>query len=127
IYYFGDHDPSGLAIEDDVKESIAEFGGNVASFQRVAATLDQMRRHGLRPLEVKRSDSRARKYIARFGTKTVELDAMPPNILRKLITDCIDKHIDADEWARLVRTEEVEQKSIDDFATSWANTAGGAA
>lgn len=115
IYYFGDHDPSGLAIEWDVQESIAEFGGNVASFERVGVTLDQARDYDLPLLNVKRSDSRAPKYIETYGQHTVELDAMPPDDLRRMITDCVDKHIDRHEWRALLKTEEMEQETIRNF------------
>jgi hypothetical protein len=116
IYYFGDHDPSGLAIEDDLLETLDLFGASVASFQRVAVDLDDIERFGLRALPVKRGDSRAPKYIKRFGTVTVELDALPPKELRRRIVECVDRHIDHEAWSRLRQVEEAEQETIRDIA-----------
>jgi hypothetical protein len=116
IYYFGDHDPSGLAIEDAVQKTLDGFGSEVASFQRVAVTLEDIDAFGCRPMQVKRGDSRAKKYIHRFGDVTVELDALPPAELRRRIVECVDRHIDHEEWSRLLRVEEIEQETIRNIA-----------
>jgi hypothetical protein len=112
IYYFGDHDPSGLAIEDDVNKSLRSFGANLQGFNRVAVDLDDIERFGLPVLPVKRRDSRAKKYLARFGDRAVELDALPVPELRRRIVACVDKHIDKAAWDRLLRVERIEHESI---------------
>jgi hypothetical protein len=123
VYYFGDHDPSGLAIEEDVAKELGAFGANLASFRRVGVTLDDVDAFGLRTLKVKRSDSRAKRYLQRFGDVTVELDALPTRELRRRIVECVDRHIDSAEWERLLRVEEIERETI---ATVTAGFVGGA-
>ncbi len=49
---------------------------------------------------------------------------MPPDELRRRITDCVDQHIDHGAWSRLQRVEEIEQESIASWTHSLA--AGGA-
>jgi hypothetical protein len=122
IYYFGDHDPSGLDLERDLKEKLADFGAEF-TFARVAITLADVKTFGLRALAAKPSDARTARYTARHGAATIELDALPPDELRKRITDCIMRHVDRDEWERLQRVETIEKGSIVNLAREWAAAA----
>jgi hypothetical protein len=115
IYFLGDHDPSGLSIEANVKERLQEFGSTF-SFERLAISLDDIETFGLRPLEAKESDSRYEKYVAKHGTTTVEIDALPPDVLRQRIRDAVGKHVDVDAWNRLARVERIEKESIRSLA-----------
>jgi hypothetical protein len=111
IYYLGDHDPSGLSIEDSIKKRLTEFGAEF-TFKRIAVTLDDTKTYNLRPLEAKKTDTRTPKYVKKHGTATIELDALPPDVLRQRIIDAVEKHIDADEWRRAERAERVERESV---------------
>jgi hypothetical protein len=46
----------------------------------------------------------------------VELDALPVVELRDRIRKAVEKHIDEESWQRAKSVEEVEAKSIVDFA-----------
>ena len=81
LYYFGDHDPSGVDIERVVKERIAEFApwADVA-LDRVAVTAGQVKQLHLPTRPTKRSDSRSRGWAG----GSVEVDAIPPHTLRAM-------------------------------------------
>jgi len=60
----------------------------------------------------KRSDTRAAKFIAKYGDLAVELDALPPDVLQELVRDSIgglldksafeaEEEVEADEQAQL--------------------------
>lgn len=93
IIYVGDHDPSGL----DIPKSISRIVGDAAIVERVALTLDQIKEYGLPSQRVKREDPRSYGYSLATGlTECWELDALPPDILRTVITDAISKFVDFD-------------------------------
>jgi hypothetical protein len=91
IYYFGDYDPSGLDIARSVEEGIKEFAPKAdLRFERVAVTPEQIADLNLPTRPTKQSDTRAK----RFKGDSVEVDAIPPNVLRELAYNCIAQHID---------------------------------
>ncbi len=96
LYYFGDHDPSGLDITRAVEEGLREFAPKAEiTFERVAVTPGQIESLGLMTRPTKTSDSRSKG----FEGGSVEVDAIPPAQLRKLVEACITRHIDPDAYA----------------------------
>ena len=111
IYYLGDHDPSGMAIEQSLISRLKEFGVD-AAFSRLAITLDDIDTFALKPLQAKKSDTRYRGYVAEHGTATVELDALPPDELRRRIVSAVESHINVTDWNNLLRTEKLERETF---------------
>lgn len=113
-YYFGDWDPSGKQIGVDVERKlrlfVREFGGNPdrLHFDRVAVTPEQIRRLRLKTRPAKKSDTRARGWKG----GTVEIEALPPDVLRELVEDCILRHLDADAVRRLRLIEQEERDTL---------------
>lgn len=112
VYQLGDHDPSGLDAWRDFQAKVTgflpeRFGYTTASFERLAVTPEQIDNLRLPTRPTKRSDSRARN----FEGGSVEVDAIPPRILRQLVEDAIVSHIDA-EALRLTRVAEDSERSI---------------
>jgi len=94
VLYFGDFDPSGLWMDLDLKGS--QFL-NVADFQRVALTEDQIQEYGLPSVPVKKKDPRAKGYMQKYDLKIgYEIDAVHPDLLRKIVEDSILQHVDFD-------------------------------
>src|SRR5262249_28588791 len=81
LYYFGDHDPSGLDITRAVEQGIRQFAPNAdITFERVAVNPDQIEGMGLPTRPTKASDSRSKG----FEGESVEVDAISPDDLRRL-------------------------------------------
>jgi hypothetical protein len=59
VYYFGDHDPSGVDIARSTEERLDEFAQSFITFERVAVTEEQIRELDLPTRPTKRTDSRA--------------------------------------------------------------------
>jgi hypothetical protein len=110
LYYFGDHDPSGIDIPRHVEERLDDLGAYF-HFERVAVTPDQISEWKLPTRPTKRSDTRARY----FRGESVELDAINPRRLRQLVSDCISRHVDKDAWDRMRNIEALERESADAF------------
>jgi len=119
VYYLGDHDPSGRAIERDLCERISSYGGVFSGFERLAILGEDIRAFDLPPLRVKASDSRAAGFRRKFGNRCVELDALPPGELRRRIRKAIESHIDWEAWSRALAVEEAEKESIENFVGRW--------
>ena len=108
IYYFGDHDASGVAIDPAIERSLREDFDAEFTLERVAVTREQIDEYDLPTRPQKQSDTRARN----FDGEAVEIDAMRPEVLCQLVEDCITRHIDQHQWDQLKRTEVAEKESL---------------
>lgn len=89
VLVVSDHDPSGLQINEVMRRELP------VQVERIALTMEQVERYKLPPLRVKRSDSRARKYIERYGDHAWEVEALPPRVLRNVVASSIRKNLPA--------------------------------
>ena len=109
IFYFGDHDPSGMDIFRHIAETLPEYAPEAdINIQHVAVTAEQIQEMNLPSRPTKKTDTRAKGFTG----ESVELDAIPPDALRGLVSDCILSCVDADEFERLSVVEEAEKESI---------------
>jgi len=110
LLYFGDFDPSGVDIERDLTERLAKYEAGDFSVRRVALTPDQIAQYSLPPMPVKRSDARSPTFVAAYGDEAVELDALEPDVLQRLVAESIEEHINQQTWIkRLTEIENLKQ------------------
>lgn len=108
LYYFGDHDPSGVVIDPTIERRLREFAPEAEIyFERVAVTPDQISQWDLPTRPTKKTDSRSKS----FEGESVEVDAIEPAKLRELVRACIERHVDADALAK-TRAAEASERSI---------------
>lgn len=113
VYYYGDYDPSGEGISRDLERKLRDglrvFGGDPDSlhFVRAAVTEEQVRLLDLPTRPAKASDPRTARWT---GAGTVEIEAIPPAILRQHVEDCIRQHLDEEAVERL-RVIEAEERA----------------
>jgi hypothetical protein len=107
IYHFGDLDPSGVDAARDIEAKLRRYApGAEIHFERPAVTREQVEQWNLPTRPTKQTDSRAKK----FGSLTsVELDAIPAAKLRKLVRECIERHVDQHQLGILKIAEESER------------------
>src|ERR671912_972083 len=111
VYVLTDFDPSGVSIAEKVEEELkARAPYSEIIVERLAVDREQIDRWSLPTRPTKASDTRAAKFRRLHGTDSVELDAIPPDELRKLVRDAIDSHMEP--WRlrqfRMVEREERE-------------------
>jgi len=111
ILYFGDFDGSGEDIYRYIQETLENFG-ITAEFIKVALNVDQIKKYDLPPAPAKRSDTRSIRHIEQFGDITVELDALEPNILQKLIHESISRWFDEEIHKQVLLEKEDKQNQI---------------
>jgi hypothetical protein len=113
IYQFGDHDPSGVLIPQTIKRRLSEMCERLhcpAPFvERVALTEAQIKRHKLPTRPTKRDGNR---HANGFVGRSVELDALPPRILRDLARKVIERHISAAQTMMLREAEDSERELL---------------
>ena len=110
IYYFGDWDPTGVNIPKTIDKTLVEMGAETYTFEVVALTPEQIETWNLptRPTKRNHHDHLAKRWKG----DSAELDAIPPQKLRELVRECIERHIDPDLLARTKRIEELERATL---------------
>lgn len=108
IYHFGDYDPSGVDAAHKIRDGLLEHGANI-NFKRVAITPSQIQEYNLPSRATKKSDPRSKKW---GNTPSVELDAMPAPVLREIVKECIERHIDPFELETAHLIEQLERKAL---------------
>lgn len=121
LYQLGDHDPSGVDAWRDLQAKVTGFLGTWAdtmydevggtwvpvTFERLAVTEQQIGEYSLPTRPTKEKDSRS----ANFTGGSVEVDAIPPTVLRGIVESAITQHIDR-EALRLTRIAEQSEREL---------------
>jgi hypothetical protein len=116
IYYFGDHDPSGLDIDRSIGDSFRNDFAVDVRVERLAVKPEQITLYNLPTRPVKKSDSRARGWQ---GGGCVEVDAMQPAVLKGIVRDCIKSHIDPYQWEQAEIVEKAEKETLGQFVSNF--------
>ena len=109
VYYFGDHDPSGLEIDKSAVRNLRDDHGVNVNFERVTVTYEDIEKYNLPTRPPKLTDSRTKN----FKGESVEIDAMPMRVLREMVNECITRHIDPGEWDKQRAIEWEERQTFD--------------
>lgn len=112
VYYIGDHDPSGRDLERDIREKAFELSGKEVTWKRLAVEPEHFERFNIIPLEPKALDKRTPGFIRQYGKRCAEVEGVPANDLRQMLTDAIVSHIPAAEWKKLQRIENLERQQF---------------
>jgi hypothetical protein len=113
LLYAGDLDPSGEDIDRDFVERTGCFDKVI----RVALLAEQVEQYDLPLVPGSSKDSRAAGFIARHGDLfQVEVDALPPDVLRSLFADAIEPLVDTSTFDRVLAVEQVERGRLAEIA-----------
>lgn len=112
ILHLGDHDPSGVDMSRDIQERMELFEAGNVTVERLALNMDQIKRLNPPPNPAKMTDSRVKDYIAKFGTKSWELDALDPHFIVSLIHEATERHLDPKAWKKAVTAQEKNRKQL---------------
>lgn len=100
VLHLGDHDPSGMDMTRDNGDRLSMFAGDTVELRRLALNMDQVLRYNPPPNPAKESDGRSAAYIAKFGPKSWELDALDPKVIDALIEKEVKSFLDPAQWAK---------------------------
>jgi len=112
VLYFGDLDPSGEDMFRSLTERLGEFGA-YPEIVKCALNIEDVERYDLPPNPTKMTDTRAPGFIEKYGDiSSVELDAMPMDVLRERIKDEVEERMDLDALATVQQQEEEERVQL---------------
>jgi len=80
----------------------------------------QIEEFGLETRPTKKTDGRAKG----FKGESVELDALPPETLQKLVDACIRKHIDKESWRQTELRQRTESAELSQIADDYREQGG---
>jgi hypothetical protein len=108
LLYLGDHDPSGLDMDRDIKARLQEFGVGL-EVVRIGLTFEQVQEYNPPKNPTKMKDTRATDYVQKYGHSCWEVDSLNPEILQGLIEENILQFLDLNKY------EQVKQKEQEDL------------
>jgi len=112
IFHLGDHDPSGLDMTRDNRDRISMFAGVPVMVQRLALNYNQVEELRLPPNPAKMTDSRADKYVEKYGRDSWELDALDPDHIQNLISDAILRVRNEEKFDAMLHQEVQDRKLL---------------
>ena len=126
IFYFGDHDPSGIDMTRDIDERLAQFArtGKI-EVHRLALNMNQVEEWNPPENPAKETDSRFEAYQKEFGDSSWELDAVEPRTLATLVREHVEELIDQDQWGEVMAEEERMRDELQSFADEYENREDG--
>lgn len=108
VLHVGDHDPSGVHLFVNLAEDVSALAealgagdrlGLGLQFSRLAVTPEQIEGLGLPTAPAKPTDRR------RFDGETVQVEAIPPDVLADIIAEAIAERIDQEAYAKVLAAE----------------------
>jgi len=117
IVYVGDHDASGRGISDRLEAQFAQHACDLL-VARVALNPDQISDYRLPTRPGKTTDSQHARFAAEYGEASVEVDALPPDVLTGIVRDQIVAQIDVPAWQAAGEAERLERQSLADFTAN---------
>jgi len=105
-----DFDPSGEDMVRDLEDRLTRYGAADIELTKIALTSDQVSTLGLPPMPAKKSDPRYVRFAQSFGDQVVELDALPPDELERIVSTAIEELIDQDSWNAEVEKAKQEKE-----------------
>jgi hypothetical protein len=120
VFALYDYDAAGLRIARSVERGLREHAGPEVPiyFELLAVLPHQISTWNLPTRPPKKDDPEASK----FQGQAVELDAIPPNILRQLVRDAIVALIDEDAWRIEQIVEQNEIELLTRLTEDWADS-----
>ena len=120
LFYLGDHDPSGEDMVRDIRDRLSLFGAEV-TVQKVALTTAQVQQYNPPPNPVKLKDARAKAYIRAHGQRCWEVDALPPDVLARLIRVAINGVTDKRKMDAVKAREKAHKEKVQVFLDGLEN------
>ena len=122
VLYVGDYDPSGMFMsEEDLPARFTRYDGDHVKLRRIALTVEQLRGLPSFPAADKKKDPRFKWFVANYGKRCWELDAMDPNDLRDCVEEAIEELIDPVAWERCEIVNRAEQELLKTILENWGS------
>jgi hypothetical protein len=111
LFYLGDHDPSGEDMVRDIRDRLEMFGATV-EVEKIGLTMAQVERYNPPPNPAKLTDPRSAEYVDKHGAVSWEVDALPPEVLNRLVRGSITEIVDGKKMDEIKRREEADKRRL---------------
>lgn len=111
VLYFGDFDPSGEDMVRSLRDRLGFFGC-VPEVLKCALTLADVTRYNLPPDFTKATDTRRAAFVAKWGDLSVELDALPIDVLRGRLVREVEARLDLAALTAVKRQERDDRAGL---------------
>ena len=112
VLYFGDFDPSGEDMVRSLRERLTHFDC-YPEIIKCALTAEDVRRYNLPPDFTKATDTRRAAFVAKYGDVSVELDALPSEVLRSRLIEEVEKRMNIDALEQVRSDEEADRERLE--------------
>lgn len=119
IVHLGDHDPSGIDMTRDITDRLNNVFQVNCIVHRVALNWDQIQQYKPPPNPAKVSDSRAKKYIDKYGVHSWELDALEPRVLVETIRTALWNLCDRKKFEEAKKRQERGRHTLQVIRKRW--------
>jgi hypothetical protein len=112
-----DFDPDGEMIASSFARSLRDDLGlvNIVAV-KVALNADDVINYNLpSDMDAKPSSPNYESFVERFGTKAVELDAIPVQLLQQKLREAIEQYLDMDEFNAQLKLEQQDAVEIEAY------------
>ena len=107
VLYLGDHDPSGLIIDESLERELRTHLDIPLTFRRLAINAEQIERYSL-PTKPRKATDRRRLDIR----ETVEAEAMPAATMRAIVREAVESYLPAGALEAAKVAEESEREGL---------------
>ena len=111
VLYFGDFDPSGEDMVRSLQERL-DFFECRPQILKCALTFDDVGRYKLPTDFTKKKDTRSAAFVARYGDISVELDALPLDVLTDRLRQEVESRLDMGALSQVREKERQEKEQL---------------
>lgn len=111
VLYFGDFDPSGEDMVRSLRERLAFFD-TCPEIIKCALTRNDIERYNLPSDFTKPTDTRSAGFVAKWGNLSVELDALPIDVLQERLRNEVEQHMELDALRNILAIEHEDRQQI---------------
>ena len=113
VLHVADHDPAGMDMTRDAEERLSLFAGVPIPVRRIALNMDQVEHYNPPPNYAKEEDSKTPAYVAQYGEKCWEVDALDPATLQDIIEKEVMRWREPNLWEKAVDREAEDLAELD--------------
>lgn len=111
VLYFGDFDPSGEDMKRSLEKRLEELNCQ-PKIIKCALTFDDIRRYKLPPNFTKKTDTRSAAFISEYGDVSVELDALPVDVLRERLKTEVESRMNLKALSKVKKREDKDRAEL---------------
>ncbi|MBA7530711.1 hypothetical protein ES705_22921 [subsurface metagenome] len=125
VLQLSDFDESGEDMVRDLEDRLTRYGATDYELAKIALTPEQVTQFNLPTMMAKTKADGSfanplhKKFAASYGDQVVELDALPPDELDRIVSTAIEELIDQDAWqaeeAKAKQEKEEAQRRIEEL------------